>query len=175
MNLLYFLVSLYVNPTVLVSKLFRSGWIAWSSASAAWPQSCDQELFLLKRQTHLWLLSHCKLWRQRNNLNVVAHLDVLAIKLAGTHQISIQQLEFEAQWFQYEVTELSIKRVVPELHGTADFCPGRLWELQILLTADRHDSETATSVTKTSISSTALDMAKLESKKIRWLLLLDPL
>ena len=88
--------------------------------------SCDQELFLLNGKTHLRLLSYCELWRQRDNLNVVAHLDVLVIKLAGTHQVSVHKLEFEAQWFQYEVTELGIKRVVPELHRTADFCPGRL-------------------------------------------------
>ena len=165
MNLLYFLVSLYENPTVLVSKLLRSGWIAWSSASAAWPQSCDQEPRDKPRQTHLRLLSHCKLWRQRNNLNVVAHLDVLAFELAWTDHVRIDQLEVKDKWLQYEVTELGIKRVVPELHGATDFCPNVFWVLQHFLTPNWHDSKTATRETKAIVGSTALDMAKLE---IRW-------
>ena len=39
MNLLYFLVSLYVNPTVVTLKSFRSGYIASSIFNTFWEQN----------------------------------------------------------------------------------------------------------------------------------------
>ena len=68
-------------------------------------------------------MSHMKLLRQRNNLDIITHHDVLVIELAGLKIGRLHQLEVPIQRLQYEVAELSVKWIVPKVHRTADFRP----------------------------------------------------
>ena len=110
------------------------------------------------RKTYRIWMSHKKLWSWRKNLNVIAHLDVLVVHLTWLKIGRVHKPEVQIQWLQDEVTELSVKGVVPKLHRTADFCPCRLCILKVCFSLDVHDS----TVAEADIIGSALDMADLQ-------------
>ena len=85
-------------------------------------------------------MSHMKDLRQRNNLDVITHHDVLVVELAGLKIGGVHELEVPVHRLQDEVTELGVERVVPKFHRAADFRPCLFSIFKCCFSIDVNDS-----------------------------------
>ena len=68
-----------------------------------------QSFDIWARKPHRILMSHKKLWRQRKNLNVIIHLDILILHLTWLKIWRVDQLKVQVQGLHDEVAELGVK------------------------------------------------------------------